>query len=147
MISMFVRFILAILIILFPSNRPKAIYSLCTFLQVLAFAIFTLAHYAPSWSQMLFIVGMVVIGAGRSTHAFPYFITYYNIDGRENPARINMWMNLSEIGNAWGTLLSLVFVYGFGWSWTGNLVAYGSIYLLVGIVFHIVMDEVEAGQQ
>ena len=147
MVSMLVRFFLTILMILFPINQPKRIYFICTVLQILAFGIFVFAHYVPSWSHLLFMVGMIILGIGRSIHALPYFITYYNINGAEHPTLISMWMNLNLAGNAWGTLLSLLFVYGFGWSWMGNLIAYALIYLLIGIVFHIVMDEVYVGDE
>ena len=101
MVSMLVRFFLTILMILFPINQPKRIYFICTVLQILAFGIFVFAHYVPSWSHLLFMVGMIILGVGRSIHALPYFITYYNINGAEHPTLISMWMNLNLAGNAW----------------------------------------------
>ena len=56
-----------------------------------------------------------------------------------------MWIGLASLGNAWGILLCLLVVYGFKWSWMASLGAYALVYLLIGIAFHLVMDEVEVG--
>ena len=90
---------------------------------------------------------MAITGIGRSAHAFPYFVTYYNIDGVNHPTLINVWMGLSSTGNAWGLLLSLVVVYGMGWSWMASLLVYALVYLVLGIGFQLVMDEVEVERQ
>ena len=145
--GMITRSIPTAIAILLPTPYPKTVYFICTLLQVLAFLIFLSAHYLPSSSGGLFAVGMAITGIGRSVHAFPYFVTYYNIDGANHPTLIKVWMGLSSTGNTWGLLFSLLVVYGMGWSWMANLLVYALVYLALSIGFQLVMDEVQMERQ
>ena len=80
---------------------------------------------------------MVVLGFSRGCHAFPYFITYYNVNGSEHPTLMMMWVSLAIAGNGWGSLLILLVVYGFGWSWMASLMVYNLVFFVLGVVFHV----------
>ena len=105
MASMLGRLIGTIVIILSPTRKPKLAYFICTLFSTLFALILVLPHYVPAWSHFLFLIALTLIGIIRFCHALPYFVTYYNINGTENPTLMVLWQALGIVGIAWGLLI------------------------------------------
>ena len=73
----------------------------------------------------------------------PYIIASENVNGREHPTAMNVWLALSNLGDAYGLLISLLVVYGLHWNWSVSMFLYSFLFLVSCFANYFVLEEVE----
>ena len=143
MMSMLARCLGTLYFILRPVRHVSDVYFYLTVLQLVALLIIGLAHFIKDFSIPLIVVGMIMLGIGRSCHSFPMLIADRNLNSHANPTLFNVWNGLSLFGDAYSLGLTLLALYVFKWNWSFSLGFYGFIFLLTGIISHLYLEEVK----
>ena len=116
-----------ILYLIFVSvEKVKKAYLYFSIFYVASFVLIGSAHFAHELAHVFLIVGMVLFGIGRGSYSLPFIIASApdNIDGREHPTAMNIWLTLTNIGDVYGLLISLLVIYVLEWNWSISLFAY-----------------------
>ena len=117
-------------LIFVPVEKVKRAFMYFSIFEVVSFVLIGSTHFFHELSHFLLIVGMILFGIGRGSYPLPFIIASApeNIDGREHPVAMNIWMTLSNIGDAYGLLISLLVVYVLEWNWSISRFAYAFLF-------------------
>ena len=143
MLGLLFRSLFTICLIVFPFKKLKFTNFVLAIIHAIALLIMALAHLFPDWSKFLIVAGMAISGLVRGNISLIYTVSFENMRGRENPSLINIWSLLLIVGDAFGLLLGLLFLYGLNWNWAASLTIYNGLFLASSIMFYLLLEEVE----